>query len=306
MSGVIELIPFAAVVRAVGALYWIVALGALIAALALPKLWWKRMLAAACVLVIFGWLPVRSGIRAYKARARLQASVALFQERCKTAGEKIHRAVDGVDGILLLKLRPGLQNYDDQFAMDDPYGNDLSGDGYIETFLRGGYKTSPRGSGRSADIGYLYVEVLGESEARYRYTGSAPYISPPADDSAASGARGSVGLTKFVLRKSPSQGPAPRYGVTFDDISTREDREHWIAGSSLKVIDLQAHEVIAERIGYMMDLQQGNRSGGRGPWLYAANDACPSFSNGRMAYMSQWGAADKFVEKVLKPSSGVQ
>jgi hypothetical protein len=71
--------------------------------------------------------------------------------------------------------------------------------------------------------------------------------------------------TSFVLDKVPRSRPHPRYGVTYDDISTREERDYWIAGSSLKVIDLQTNEVMAERIGYMMDRGQGDteEAGGR-------------------------------------------
>ena len=33
-------------------------------------------------------------------QSRLQVAEAMFQERCKTAGEKIHKTVDNVEGIL--------------------------------------------------------------------------------------------------------------------------------------------------------------------------------------------------------------
>ncbi|MBL0209276.1 MAG: hypothetical protein IPP84_15475 [Propionivibrio sp.] len=87
-----------------------------------------------------------------------------------------------------------------------------------------------------------------------------------------------LNIYAFVLDEVPAPGPAPRYGVTYDDISTREERDYWIAGSSLKVIDLKTNEVMAERIGYMMDRGQGNTSGGRAPWLLAADHACPRLS----------------------------
>jgi hypothetical protein len=75
----------------------------------------------------------------------------------------------------------------------------------------------------------------------------------------------------------------------------------------LKVIDLQTNEVMAERIGYMMDRGQGNKSGGRSPWLLAASNACPHFfrnpnlppnSRGASAQLHQ---TEDFVEKILKP-----
>lgn len=88
--------------------------------------------------------------------------------------------------------------------------------------------------------------------------------------------------------------------MTYDDISTREERDYWIAGSSLKVIDLETDEVIAERIGYMVDWAQGVRVGGRSPWLLAANNACPEFAP-RHGSVSQLSQTIRFVNKSLKP-----
>lgn len=112
----------------------------------------------------------------------------------------------------------------------------------------------------------------------------------------------------FMLDKAPTIGPRPRYGVTYDDISTHEEREYWIAGSSLRVIDLQTNEVIAERIGYMVDWAQGSQAGARSPWLFAADNACPDFNRNNVrrvpgpGFSAQAGQTIDFVEKVLKPS----
>lgn len=143
-------------------------------------------------------------------------------------------------------------------------------------------------------MGYAFVEAINPQDGiRYRHTGR---IEQP-------------GLTNphhlkndWVLETdaTPATGHRPRYGVTFDDISTHEDRVHWIAGSSLKVIDLDKNEVIAERIGYMMDPGCGDKSGARSPWLFASNFSCPQF-RGRPAWTDQIGQTDRFVEKILKP-----
>jgi hypothetical protein len=90
--------------------------------------------------------------------------------------------------------------------------------------------------------------------------------------------------------------------VTYDDISTREERDYWIAGSLLKVIDLQTNEVMAERIGYMMDRGQGNTGGGRSPWLFAADNACPVFGPEKVGLsrsFHQPSQTRNFVEQVL-------
>jgi hypothetical protein len=239
------------------------------------------------------------------AQERRVKAEAMFQERCKKSGVFIHRTAENVEGILLLKLRPDGINRGDQYKMNDPYGHAPFGDDYIKNFfLEPAFESNKYAK---PDVikeihqkyhGYRYVDTIDPQDGRrYRYTGrteepwqkNKSYLK---------------GYTRFVLDKTLAPDPAPRYGVTYEDISTRQERDYWIAGSSLKVIDLQTNEVIAERIGYMMDPGQGNRSGGRAPWLMAANYACPSFkpSGARVPGTTyQLGQTRNFVTKVLKP-----
>jgi hypothetical protein len=109
-----------------------------------------------------------------------------------------------------------------------------------------------------------------------------------------------LNIYDYILERIPSNAPRPRYGVTYDDISTRGERDYWIAGSSLKVIDLQTNEVIAERIGYTVDWAQGSSAGGRSPWLLAADNACPEFAP-RHGSRSQMFQTIRFVNKSIKP-----
>ncbi|WP_143694921.1 hypothetical protein, partial [Variovorax sp. JS1663] len=201
---------------------------------------------------------------------------AMFAERCKTAGEKIHKTVENVEGVYLLKIR-STTNYGDQFKLDDPYGHDSTGDAYILNFLRGFYhqRAAVPVAGEPPQLGYSYVEALDPQDGkRYRYTGTKKAVrkkdvnAPGVQFELKRNPSYDLNIYEFVLDRAPVIGSAPRYGVTYDDISTLEEREYWIAGSSLKVIDLQTNEVIAERVGYMMDWAQGSRAGGRSPWLF--------------------------------------
>ena len=226
---------------------------------------------------------------------------AMFQERCKKAGEFIYRTAENVEGVFLLKLRPKGVNYGDQYRMDDPYGSDLIGEGYIEAFL---WKRDAKGLFNTITAGgYGYVDAIDPQDGkRYRYTGSIKEVTRTTSITMGGDGRTQFKTKAFILDKVPAPDPAPRYGVTYDDISTREERNYWIAGSSLKVIDLKTNEVMAERIGYMMDRGQGNKSGGRSPWLLAANNACPRFGPEKVSVprsVNQLHQTRNFVEKVL-------
>jgi hypothetical protein len=272
----------------------------------------KRGRLPGLVLLLIGLLTACSGHLAETSnsrdpKARLARAEAIFQERCKTAGEKIYRTVEDVEGVFLMKIRPSGVNYGDQFALTDPYGDDSTGDTYIKTFLIGYHaKSSPPVRGAPPRRGYKYVEAIDPADGkRYRYTGSVREVEERL--SGLSGG-GTVRITKFALDKTPAQGSQPRYGVTYEDISTREEREYWVAGSSLKVIDLKTNEVMAERIGYMMDRGQGNTSGGRSPWFWAADHACPTFQRNPFypipsghGASAQSNQTEDFVEKILKP-----
>lgn len=258
--------------------------------------WFSPLLSLTLVLLLGA---CTSGSHAAQPSERQTKAMAMWQERCKTAGEKIYKKVENVEGVYLMKLRPKGINFGDQFKLDDPYGRDLDGDGYIETFVRGQYAAThvvnPTVASPTRPKGYPYIEVQDTKDGqRHRYTGR---IEEPWQTNKAY----LQGYTRFVLDKTLATGPAPRYGVTYDDISTHEEREYWIAGSSLKVIDLQTNEVIAERIGYMVDWAQGSQAGGRSPWLFAANTACPEFAD-KHGSSAQPYQTVHFVEKVLKQS----
>jgi hypothetical protein len=296
-----------------GNLYLLLALAGVCLALWLGKTWLRKGVYAVLVLAAFIAPLVPEVLRQTEFRNRQATAKSMFEERCKTAGEKILRTVEGVDGIYLMKIRTST-NFGNQFELDDPYGHDVTGDGYIKIFLKGENPNKPI-PGFPPRIGYHYVEAQDIKDGnRYRYTGAMKVVGQMKIDpenlqrALKNDPKYDINNYAFVLDKVPAPGKPPRYGVTYDDISTHEEREYWIAGSSLKVIDLETNEVIGERIGYMMDWAQGSGAGQRSPWLYAADNACPDFNKDRLrrvpgpASGAQPGQTLDFVEKVLKPS----
>lgn len=201
-------------------------------------------------------------------KIRQETAMAMWKERCQKAGEFIQQTVEDVEGVYLMKIRDDT-NFGDQFKLDDPYGHDSTKKQLVMSFLR---KTaSPENPSVIATNGYRFVVAKDLDDGQlYRFTGS--WVSTRKKDTTSPWIQAELKkspnfdliIYDFVLQKAAHQ-PLPRYGVTWDDISTREEREYWIAGSSLKVIDLQTNQVIAERVGYMVDWAQGSRAGARSP-----------------------------------------
>jgi hypothetical protein len=304
----LDLTPFGGAVKAIGWLYWIAAFTCVVLALWWLKRWWLKLGVVAAILAVFV-LPATRHVQEKQqqydvAKTALDRAMAHFEMRCKDAGEKIKRTVDNVEGVVWMKWREPYSADDDadQFKLNDPFGRDCYADECIEQLL-----TLENRSGRfEQEVNlrkgrYRFVESIDRGDGkRYRYTGTMKPV-PSWTTEAIEKYRRETGSDipdfsyKFALAKMPIDKFAARYGITWDDISAREDREMWIAGGSIKVIDLQSNEVIAERVGYLIDTGQGSQGGFRSPWGWAKTYAprCPRTSESTQA----------FAIKVLKPSN---
>jgi hypothetical protein len=258
--------------------YWLLAVAMLSGALYWPKRTPTKALFAIAVIAVFAYVPITHVL----GSRTLQQQEAHFQMLCKTAGDRVTQRSEGIDGVYLMKIRPAVRNFGDQFTPDDVYAYDAGGIGYINTFLRvtEGATLDPQLAQRS-NGGYAWVEATDPVDNKlYRYRLVIKKTVPQL--SAAQGEQSDLARQRDVLalvtERLPIDKPTARYGVTWADISTREDREHWVAGGAVHVVNLQTQQVIAERKGYMRDHGMGDRSGiDRRPWMYAHYDACPPF-----------------------------
>lgn len=201
-----------------------------------------------------------------------------------------------------MKWREATSNADNfaaQFKLNDPYGSDCGAEDCIQNLLRAtaGVELDPQRK-LPHHKGYAWVESADPRDGQLiRYT---LRIFRPND-------RDPKWIYDYVtveLVKQPIEAYSARYGITWDDISTREDRDYWIAGGSIKVIDLRTNEVIAERIGYMMDRGQGSEAGFRSPWLLAAHTACPSFDRSESNSPIKASQSRSYVFRVLSFKQG--
>ncbi len=209
-------------------------------------------------------------------KARQAKAQTLFEQRCKTAGEKIYRTVEGVEGVLLMKLRPESITDFSQYDSDDQYGYNVGGDEYIRYYLIGS---------ASPGLRYMYVETE-EPSGKFRYTTPLGGVE--------SRQMWTRGGGVVPIQRIPIEIFKTRYAIEWSDISTREDRDVWIAGGSIRIFDRTNGQLLAERIGYLIDTGQGSQAGARAPWPWARyqGPSCPSVKEHNRV----------FVEKVLKPN----
>ncbi|MCW5655752.1 hypothetical protein [Hydrogenophaga sp.] len=306
----LELGVGADIVRGIGWLFIGLMVAAIAAALWIPKSRLGKAIATVGVLGGIGAIYVPSFVQQYEYKQRYAKAKALFDERCKTAGEKIYRTVEGVEGIFLMRLRVASEAgwFNDQYTAYDIFAGDDGGSGstgsrtenyskhkpppdtYILSLLRPVIVDPPiKDSPDPFSAGkYLFVELEDPADGQiYRYTASyfsvnriTPKTQPWVRD--------------IRLDRVPIQKRTARYGISWEDETRPGDREFWIAGSSVRVVDLESNQVIAQRTGFVMDPKLGNTAGFRSPWGFSL--PCGN-------YAPQQRKTSYFVERVLNPST---
>jgi hypothetical protein len=114
--------------------------------------------------------------------------------------------------------------------------------------------------------GYRYVDVvLPDQDVRER-------ITAQNDQS-----RRDHPYPGLVFTRELTRNPAPRYGVTFEDNVDSELRKHWIAGTTVSVVDVKTKEVIAQQSFWAWD-QGFGATGQVVPWS-TNTTRCPPRQN---------------------------
>lgn len=264
-----------------------------------------------------------SGSQSQQAReaayANVQKGKALFEEKCRTvAGERIYRTVSGIEGIVLLKVRPrvGEREWADPMWAGAAFALEATSEEYVSTFLGYEHSSSQKGEPVSAKHrgyissdyqpqnpsnleGYRFVDVVNEREQkRYRFTGSEQVVgkkdvnAPAVRMALAANPNYDLNIYRYTLQRSVTSAPMPRYGVTFEDQIVPEHRALGVASSSVRVLDLSTNEVLGELTRYAWS-PGGPSVANPSPWLTAHR--CPAYTVGAEA------VTRKFVDQILVP-----
>ena len=201
---------------------------------------------------------------------------ARFDQLCQNAGEKIYRTADNVDGILLLKVRGDdekYQNYSynprkDQMWEDAAVESEFDREAYIEEFLLWATSSFPR---------YAYIDVVQKDSSIIRY-------STRGED------------RNWAMDKQPNPHPRARYAVTYENDISWENRKHWIAGTTIKIIDTKTHELMAEKTMYAFVPELGYSKFEQNPNPWGRGMRCPDENSYEQKTVI-------FVSKVLIPSN---
>lgn len=227
-------------------------------------------------------------------KAQFAKAEALFKKRCETAGEFIRETVPNVEGVVWMKWRKSGSRDAGQFELIDPVGYSCTAMECIDALLQP-RKYKPASVSRPDDrqwFGFKFVEAYDPVDGKlYRYRLAEPSSTTQ--------------WTGRAIQRTSIDTASARYGIRWDDISTREERENWIAAGSLSVVDLSTNEILGVRIRYAMDPGLGRTEGFRSPWGFAMQHACPAFpGTPDNSSVVRWATEDyEFATKVLQPST---
>ena len=264
------------------------------------KAWRNNIIATVVVLGgVLAWIFIpsaderRLNREAEIRRQNRLKSRAVFEELCKTAGEKIYRTADNVEGVTLLKVWDGESIHKEDklwkyAGLPGQYGQD----GYIKGFLKWEVEIIPTGYPR-------YREMQFQPERQnhpYVLHGRYSYVDVKQKDKTFLRYRLDENRKEdYKMISAPIKIPS-RYAVTFDNPIVPEEREHWIAHTRATVIDLQDNTVMATKDWYSFESQQGY--GRYSMWVTAAT--CPELG------VTTANPIRLFIGDVLKPKPGEQ
>src|SRR6218665_2584961 len=294
----LELGAGADILRAIGWLYIGFAAALLWACLWFPRRWWQKIVWAVAVLLVFllpmYWRQAEKSRIVDARKARYGKGKALFDERCKTAGEKVYKTVEDVEGVLLQEVWPSASDSDrhDPHWPNAGLTRQYGAESYVQSFISWELKQHP------PQRGYLSAEEDRDTHDRHKSIPGYAFVDVKEGD-------GFVYRYRLVREAPPElksmsrerlSGATARYAISFRGITANPaDRDQWVAGMTVLITDTKNNEVIAEKTKYSFERGFGSKSGWRSPWLFSIT--FPELTEGE----SSRYATRFFVDQVLKP-----
>jgi hypothetical protein len=274
-----ELLGLSSILGSLAIAYWLFAAACIALALYLPKDKRRKTVAAIAAVIVFGVLPAKSYLDKRERDAYAAEAWAYFKKVCaEQAGEKIYKTFPGIRSAYVFKPLPAAKESDlyDQFWYGDPYSDatpwEMRGRAAATSLT-----LDSKGLDGQRKSGLSFIEIASDRNKSIVFQ----QISRP------------ISNDQKAEEKS-IEAPTSRFGISWEDISRPTDRQYWVAGSRLKVVDLTNNSTVAERIGYLIEPGFGSTAGQRRPWLASRspNTTCPPILGGE--YSDNW-----FIGKVF-------
>jgi hypothetical protein len=226
------------------------------------------ILGAIVALFIFGvFIPMHEDTVAKdERRAYRQAAYDYFHKKCaEDSGRFVYKPVlEPQDSVYMMKPRKAAtsEELQDQFWMGDPYGASIGDMVGLYELLQGS-TLGKKNLSKIPAFNFIETHDFENQNKLWRYSLKPTGRMLP----------GRSSDDPKIIEVKPSRDSIEsiqsRYGYTWDDLSTQEDRHFWVAKSRLQIIDMENQEVIAERIGYVIEEGFGSTANFRDkPWVY--------------------------------------
>ena len=252
------------------------------------KIWLRAVLVTAILSVIIFLIIMPMRKAKAEAEAKIAEKIAVrkvfgekafahFRKQCESAGFFVYKEVPKQDSVLIMNPRlkkPTSEERDDQYWMGDPYAlSSLNHGSYSASFdtytfprheckydviknKEGKKILDDRGFPSWENIKaithlpyFKFIEIPSQDNPQQMMR----YFAIPVERTLSYRAPCEEQHPEYKFQGEPIDHIQSEYGYKTEDISTKQDRDLWIAGGRLQIIHLKTGEVVAERIGYIFD-----------------------------------------------------
>lgn len=238
---------------------------------------WRLLLAAFIALLPLSpfvvqpiWAKADDKLRRIAIARRVRDADAYLDKVCAARPPRpaARPVVSGADGLSIRPAPPALETLGPRA---DP-GDDL-GDLQFDTSLF--WAAQAKNVDLGADIGFAFAEMpAGEASTTISVAGTRAWWEATGRKRLAEVDRAEVdeylGDPKIDWLESSevARGAKPRYAFALDDISTRDDRAHWVARGRMRLVDGRDGHVVAEYVGFSANRMPGYLRDGnpQQPW----------------------------------------
>ena len=224
-----------------------------------------------------GWYATNRYVRYQNVKAAIalgKADVAHLNKVCKNAHYTVYEKVSPQRSIYLMTPiydEPTPDNYRDQYWRGDSQGStgndrDLAELLGTADLVLSNNPAVDEDNKERFNNGFDYVEAP-DPENQGGYLRFALKLINPVE---VSDADDKPVLSNVIVGKTQVAKITSKYGYRFEDISTNEDRDHWIIGRKDQIVELATGKVVMEYLSYGIAPYRGSWSNSFNPvpWRY--------------------------------------